>query len=264
MNNVQRIHLGPDSAPLQQGRSTHGRWRVAFQRAEVVPEDSGPLPAALVIIQDAERLAFAMTEGDAAAYLAEHLADHLWTRDSANGDWPETLRVWLTDTSQWADAPDGRTGFICGRLERSIAGGRIYLAWLGMNGVRLLKRTDVPVKLDIVIDEGETWTRTYGPEPVGMGLHAYRGSLFGLDRLAILSGGADPLYDELPDLTGPDLQQALEDWSADSFRDLALFDLRLNPVLTSPNSVTVGYRWVDFGPVRIVLASLAQCDHLPH
>ncbi len=245
MNNVQRIHLGPDSAPLQQGRSTHGRWRVAFQRAEVVPEDSGPLPAALVIIQDAERLAFAMTEGDAAAYLAEHLADHLWTRDSANGDWPETLRVWLTDTSQWADAPDGRTGFICGRLERSIAGGRIYLAWLGMNGVRLLKRTDVPVKLDIVIDEGETWTRTYGPEPVGMGLHAYRGSLFGLDRLAILSGGADPLYDELPDLTGPDLQQALEDWSADSFRDLALFDLRLNPVLTSPNSVTVGYRWVD-------------------
>ena len=244
MNNVQHLHLGPDSAPLQQGRSTHGRWRVAFQRAGAVPEDSDPLPASLAMIQDADRLVFALTEGAAAAYLAEHLADHLWMRDSANGDWPETLRVWLADTAQWADAPDGRTGFICGRLERSIAGGRIYLAWLGMNGVRLLKRSDVPVKLDTVINEDEGWTRTHGPEPVGMGLHAYRGGLFGLERLAILSSGANPLYDDLPDLAGPDLQQALEDWSADSFRDLALVDLRLNPVLTSPNSVTVGYRWV--------------------
>jgi uncharacterized protein len=244
MNNVQRLHLGPESAPLQQGRSTHGRWRVAFQRAGAVPEDADPLPASLVMIQDSDRLVFAMTEGAAAAYLAEHLADHLWMRDSADGDWPETLRVWLADTAQWDGAPDGRTGFICGRLERSIAGGRIYLAWLGMNGVRLLKRSDIAVKLDTVINEDEGWTRTHGPEPVGMGLHAYRGSLFGLERLAILSSGANPLYDDLPDLAAPDLQQALEDWSVDSFRDLVLVDLRLNPVLSSPNSVTVGYRWV--------------------
>jgi hypothetical protein len=246
MNNVQRVHLGLESAPLEQGRSAHGRWRVAFQRAGSVPEEVEPIPAALDIMQDSDRLVFAMAEGPAASFLAEQLADHLWKQESANGDWPENLRAWLADTTQWNDAPRGRTGFICGRLERSIAGGRIYLAWLGMNGVRLLRRSDESVALDTVIEEEvEAWTREYGPEPVGMALHAYRGSLFGLDRLVILSRGASPLYDDLPDLSSVDLQQALEDWGAESFRDLALFDLRLNPVLSSPNSVILGYRWVS-------------------
>jgi hypothetical protein len=243
MSNVQRIHLGPESAPLEQGRSAHGRWRVAFQRAGRCR--IAPTPAALEIVQDADRLVFALCEGAAAAFLTERLADHLWTRESANGDWPENLRAWLADPEQTRDAPDGRTGFICGRLERSIAGGRIYLAWLGLNGVRLLKRGDEPVTLDTVIDRGETWTRVHGPEPEGMALHAYRGSLFGLDRLVVVSTGAAPLYDDLPDLSSIELQQSLEDWSAESEHDLTLFDLRLNPVLTSPNSVMVGYRWVS-------------------
>jgi len=186
MSNVQQIHLGPETAPLEQGRSAHGRWRVAFQRAGGALEAHDLIPASFEMVQDSERLVFALAEGPAAAFLAGRLADHLWKRESADGNWPENLREWLADPSRWGDAPDGRTGFICGRLERSIAGGRIYLAWLGMNGIRLFKRSDVPVTLDTVLGEDEGWTRDNGPEPVGMALHAYRGSLFGLDRF----GGA--------------------------------------------------------------------------
>lgn len=246
MSNVQQLHLGPDNTPLEQGRSAHGRWRIAFQRASGTPADDGDLiPAAFDLIQDSDRLVFALAEGPAAVYLAGRLADHLWKRESADGNWPENLRDWLADASQWRDAPDGSAVFICGRLERSIAGGRIYLAWLGMNGVRLFKRSDVPVTLDTVLGEGETWTRDNGPEPSGMALHAYRGSLFGLDRLIALSSGAAPLYDDLTDLPGADLQQALEDWGREAQGDLALLDLRLNPVLSSPNTVAVSYRWVS-------------------
>ena len=244
MSNVQRINLGPESAPLEQGRSAHGRWRVAFQRA-AKPEESDLIPAALAILQDSDRLVFAITEGAAAAWLAERLADHLWKQESANGNWPENLRGWLADSAQRQDAPEGRTGFICGRLERGIAGGRIYLAWLGLNGVRLLKRSDLSVALDTAIGAGEGWSREHGTEPEGMALHAYRGSLFGLDRLVVVSSGATPLYDDLPDLPTLDLQNALEDWSTEAQHDLAVFDLRLNPVLSSPNSVSASYRWVS-------------------
>lgn len=245
MSNVQRIHLGPETSPLQQGRSAHGRWRVAYQRAGAIPEGGSPVPAALDIVQDSERLVFAMTEGPAAVFLSGLLADYLWTRESADGEWPLNLREWLADTSRWKDAPPGRTAFICGRLERAIAGGRMYLAWLGMSGVRLLDRADMGIALDTVIGPGEGWSRENGPEPVGMALHAYRGGLFGLERLAVLSPGASVFSADLPDLSATDLQQALEDWSAEAEHDLVLFDLRLNPVLSEPTGITLNFRWVS-------------------
>jgi hypothetical protein len=245
MSNVERIHLGPETRPLEQGRGAHGRWRIAYQRAEAIPEGGSPVPAALDIVQDAERLVFAMTEGPAAVFLSEQLAEYLWTRESADGEWPLNLREWLADTSRWHDAPAGRTAFICGRLERAVAGGRIYLAWLGMSGVRLMDRADMGIALDTVIGPGEGWTRENGPEPVGMALHAYRGGLFGLERLAVLSPGASVFSADLPDLSATDLQQALEDWSAEAEHDLVLFDLRLNPVLSEPTRVSLNYRWIS-------------------
>ncbi len=244
MTNVQRITLGPDTAPLAQGRSPHGKWRYAYHRA-AAPETDAPTPAALVILEDADRLAFALCSGEVAAYLAERLADFLWTRESLGDDWPVNLREWLDDSAQWTDAPDGRAGFICGRVERNLPGGRIHLAWLGMNGIRVQDRSDGDLTLDTAIGENEGWTRDNGPEPPGLALHAYRGSLFGLDRLLLTSPGAEPLRDDLPDMAKAALAQALEDWAEEAEHDLVLVDLRLTPVLTAPNRVVVNYRWVS-------------------
>lgn len=244
MATIQRIHLGPESSPLQQGRGSHGRWRLAYQQAGTEPETGQPIPVSFTFAQDADRLAFALAEGPAAEVLAQQMGDYLWTRDSANGDWPMNLREWLADTARWTAAPPGRTTFICGRLERNVAGGRVYLAWLGMSGVRLLDRSEGAVTLDTIIGEDEGWTPAHGPEPVGMGLHAYRGSLFSLDRLEILSTAAAPLRDDLPDMGARDVQQALEDWGQESDRALVVFDLRLNQVLSRPNTVTLNYRWI--------------------
>lgn len=245
MSSVQRIHLGPDTTPIAQGRSAHGRWRYAYQQTDQPPEEGAPRRARLFIIHDFDRLVFALAEGPAAEYLGEHLSEYLWTNESAGADWPQELRDWLADTPRWVAAPPGRTGFVCGRLERNLPGGRIYLAWLGMSGVRIVDRIGDPVTLDTVISADEAWTPKRGPEPVGMALHAYRGSLFGLDRLMIFTDAAEPVGDELPDLANPELRRALEDWGGEAERDLVVFDLRLNPVLTEPNSVMLSYRWVS-------------------
>ncbi len=264
---INDMYLGPDPTPLQQGRSPHGRWRCAYQPAQPVlaaeaePADEpldqaeqaaarepvAPVPARLRVRHDADRLVFALTDGPAAAFLADYLVDYLWPRETADDDWPQNLRSWLADTAQWADEwPDAvpdMTGFVCGRLERGVTGGRMYLAWLGLDGVTLLDSAGDPVTLDTVLGEGEGWTPTNGPEPVGMALHAYRGSLFGLGRLMVVSEGAGPLSDDLPDMSRIDLEQALEDWSAETPHDLAFFDLRLTPVLTEPSGVMLSYRW---------------------
>ena len=243
-NTVQQIQLGSEPSALEQGRSAHGRWRVAFQRA-APPEAIEPVTAALAVIQDSDRLAFALAEGPAASFLADRLAAHLWTLESAGPDWPVDLRSWLAETDRWQDAPQGLTGFIAGRLERAVAGGRVYLAWLGLNSVQLLERGGTPLQLDLALGDDEGWSSEHGPEPVGMGLHAYRGSLFGLDRLLVYSSGAAPFGADLPDLPVAELQRALEDWSGESNRDLALFDLRLTPVISQPSSVLLNYRWVS-------------------
>lgn len=243
MTTVFRTQLGPDSSGLEQGRNAHGRWRWGYQRAEA-PETGEPVPASVAVTHDSDRLAFAVTSGPAAAYLAEYITEYLWTRETLNEDWPVNLREWLADTDQWIGAPEGRTGFICGRLERNLPGGRIYLAWLGMHGIRLLDRSYDDITLDVAVSEDEGWTRDHGPEPEGLGLHAYRGSLFGLERLLVTSPGADPLRADLPDLAGPDIDTALADWAEEAEHDLAVFDLRLTPVLTEPAHVMVNYRWV--------------------
>ncbi len=242
MANVNRIRLGQEVHPLEQRRSTHGRWRWGYQPA-VPPEDEAAIPAALVVYYDVERLAFALAQGAAADFLAQQIAEYLWSRETLGDEWPLNLREWLADTSRWEGGASGQTGFICGRLERNIPGGRIYLAWLGLNGVRLQDRAGEDMPLDTALSEGEGWSAEHGPEPEGMALHAYRGSLFRLGRLMVLSGGAAPLFDDLPDMSQADLQQALEDWAQESTRDLALFDLRINPVLSEPHQVVLHYRW---------------------
>ena len=243
MANVNRIRLGQEAHALEQRRSAHGRWRWGFQSA-TPSEDEVAVPSALVVYYDVERLAFALTDGPAADFLAEQIADYLWSREALGDKWPLNLREWLADTSRWEGAPSGKTAFICGRLERHIPGGRIYLAWLGLNGVRLQDRAGEDMSLDTALSEDEGWSAEHGPEPEGMALHAYRGSLFRLGRLIVLSGGAAPLFDDLPDMSQADLQQALEDWAEEATHDLAFLDLRINPVLSEPHQVALHYRWV--------------------
>jgi hypothetical protein len=245
MSAIQHHHIGPETSAVERGNSTHGRWRVGYQQAVKKPEEGERLPVALEMMQDAERLVFAMTEGPAAPYLAEHLVNYLWTRESTADDWPQNLRFWLADTDQWTQAKSGRTLFICGRLERGMPGGRIYLAWLGMSGVRLLDRAHNPLTLDTYISSDEGWTPDKGPEPEGMALHAYRGSLFDLERLTAVSPGAISLNEELPDMSSVDLQQALQDWSEEADHDLSVFDLRLNPITTAPSVIHVSHRWIS-------------------
>lgn len=244
MANVQRIQLGPNNTPIQQDRSAHGRWRYAYQRAGAPLNAEKPVPATLSIIQDAERLVFAATDGPAAFVLADALTEYLWTRETADDDWPQNLRDWLADTERWQRAPAGLTGFVCGRLERGLPGGRIHLAWLGMNGVRLLDRSGDWLTLDRILVTDEGWTPAHGPEPVGMALHAYRGSIFGLERLVVYTESAASLSADLADMSRSDLQQALEDWSEEATRDLVVFDLRLAAVTTEPSSVILSYRWI--------------------
>ncbi len=242
MTNVNRIRLGQEAHVLEQRRSIHGRWRWGFQSARP-PEGQATVPSALVIYYDAERLVFALADGPAAELLADRIVEYLWTRETLGEAWPLNLREWLAESSRWADAPPGKNGFVCGRLERHIPGGRIYLAWLGLDGVRLQDRADEDITLDTTLSEGEGWSPQHGPEPQGMALHAYRGSLFRLGRLMVLSRGAAPLFEDLPDMSQADLQQALEDWAAETTHDLAFFDLRMNPVLSEPHQVSLHYRW---------------------
>lgn len=197
------------------------------------------------MIQDADRLAFALAEGPAAVLVSERLADRLWTRDLDGDDWPAPVHIWLTDGETLAGAPDGLTGFIVGRLERAIAGGRIYLAWLGMTGVRLIDRTQSLVELDLAVLPDEGWTPAGGLQPPGAALHAHRGALYGLERLFVFSAGAKPVGNDLPDLPHAELQRALEDWAAESERGLAIFDLRLNLLLIEPDRVVVRHRWTS-------------------
>ncbi len=245
MSSVQRFQLGPDAAPIRQGRSSHGRWRAAVQPAGQAPATPGAADVVLDVIQDADRLAFALAEGPAAALVAEHLTDRLWTRGSDGDDWPAPVLDWLTDGDTFASAPDGLTGFITGRLERNIAGGRIFLAWLGMTGVRLIDRTRSLVELDLAVLPDEGWTPGGGLQPPGAALHAHHGALYGLERLFVFSTGARPIGNDLPDLPQAELERALEDWAAESDRGLAIFDLRLNLLLIEPDRVAVRYRWTS-------------------
>ncbi|MBN1679547.1 MAG: SH3 domain-containing protein [Anaerolineae bacterium] len=263
MSSVQQFQLGTETTALMRGRSMHGQWRCAYVEAGAPPDDAPLAPAGLAVMLDAGRLAFAITEGPAAAVLAERLADHLWVRGpEAIEDWPNALRSWLADTQEWADVSDGQTVFVCGQIERSVAGGQMHLAWLGMNGVQVLDCIHTPLTLDTVLYDDEGWTPENGPEPVGMALHAYRGNLYDLDRLVVYNAGAETLGEDLANMSHTDVQQALDDWGDEAERHLVFFDLRLNPVVTVPDSVIVTHHWTS--PEQCMLTWLGGAEATGH
>ncbi|MBP8972330.1 MAG: hypothetical protein KBH93_00530 [Anaerolineae bacterium] len=242
MTTIQRLFLGREASAFEQGHSLHGRWRAAYQRA-AAPDDKRT-PAAFALTQDAARLVFVLAEGPAAAILAETLADRLWALEQVGDDWPAPLVAWLGDGALWRDAPAGPACFAAGRLDRQQPVGAVALAWLGCAGVRLLDRALLQVEAEHpAVPEG-TWSPEGGIAPDSAALGWQRGSLFGLDRLVIVSNGAAPLAADLPDMATADVRQALLDWSAESARDLVLFDLHLAPVVSQPSAVALTYRWI--------------------
>ncbi|MCZ7540117.1 MAG: hypothetical protein M5U29_09420 [Anaerolineae bacterium] len=242
MTTIQRLFLGREASAFEQGHSLHGRWRVAYQRAAAPDEER--TPAALAIAQDAARLVFVLAEGPAAALLVEKLADRLWTLEKIGDDWPAPLVAWLGDAALWPDAPAGPACLAVGRLDRQQPVGAIALAWLGCAGVRLLDRALLQVEAEHPPAAGGAWSPEgdIPPDPAALGWQ--RGSLFGLDRLVVVSNGAAPLAADLPDMATADVRQALLDWSAEATRDLALLDLHLAPVVSQPSAVALTYRWV--------------------
>ncbi|MEW6580661.1 MAG: hypothetical protein AB1435_15900, partial [Chloroflexota bacterium] len=202
-------------------------------------------PAALAIAQDAARLVFVLAEGPAAAVLAEKLADRLWTLEQVGDDWPAPLVAWLQDRALWRDAPAGPACFAAGRLDRQQPVGAIALTWLGCDGVRLLDRALLRVEAEHPAAAGGAWSPESGIAPDSGALGSQRGSLFGLDRLVVVSNGAAPLAADLPDMATADVRQALLDWGAEeAARDLAILDLRLAPVVSQPSAVALTYRWI--------------------
>lgn len=193
--------------------------------------------------EDAARLAFALAEGPAAEVLAPRLAELVWMREMHDDGWPQAIRDALNDVDAWADAPPGPTAFLCGRIERGGRRSRIKLAWLGMAGVRLYDRVHMLLPLDDDLTPGEGWSARDGLQPHGAALHAYRGELRGVERLALVSSGAAPLADELAELSAIDLEQALDDWASDLTVDLLVFDLLLHPVSSEPPDISLTYYW---------------------
>ncbi|WP_119067866.1 hypothetical protein [Aggregatilinea lenta] len=239
MTRNQPLHLGSNSTPIQQGRSAHGRWRAAYRRAGA----DEPVPASFDLYQDADRLVFALAEGPAASVLAPRLAELVWAQEINDDRWPQMIRETLNDVDAWADAPPGLTAFLCGRVERGGRRSRIKLAWLGMAGVHLYDRVHMLLPLDDDLSPGEGWSGQEGIHPQGAALHAYRGELRGVERMAVFSTGAAPLGDDLAELSRVDLEQALDDWAAESTHDLLVFDLQLIPVTSEPRGISLFYYW---------------------
>ena len=242
MTTIQRLFLGHEASAFEQGHSLHGRWRAAYQRAAA--PDGERTPAALVLTQDAARLVFVLAEGPAAAIVAEEFADRLWTLEKVGDDWPTPLAAWLADGALWHDAPAGPACFAAGRLDRQQPVGAVALAWLGCAGVHLLDRALLRVEAEHPAAAGGAWSPESGVAPDSGALGWQRSSLFGLDRLVVVSNGAAPLAADLPDMATADVHQALLDWSAEATRDLALLDLHLAPVVSQPSAVALTYRWI--------------------
>jgi hypothetical protein len=242
MTTIQRVFLGRDASAFEGGHSLHGRWRAAYQRAAA--PDGERAPAALAITQDAARFVFVLAEGPAAHVLAETLADRLWTLEQVGDDWPAPLAAWLEERALWRDAPPGPACFAAGRLDRQQPVGVVALAWLGGERIRLLDRALLGVELERAASKDGAWSAQGAISPDASALGAHRGSLFGLDRLIVVTTGAASLADDLPDLATADLRQALAGRSAEAGRDLALLDLRLAPVVSQPSAVALTYRWI--------------------
>lgn len=236
-----QFQLGPDSTAFQQGRSAHGTWRAAYRRA-AHPDAAR---AAFALHQDADRVAFALAEGPAAEVLAVRLADFVWTREIPDAAWPRAIADYLNEAEARADVPPGLTTFLCGRLERAGHHSRVSLAWLGLPGARLYDRAQLPLGPEGVTAPGEGWTGEAGLQPPGTALHVHRSELRGVERIVLFSGGAAALGDEVVDLSAAELEQALEDWSAEAASDLLVYDLRLTTALPEPAGVSLTYYWTS-------------------
>lgn len=237
MTSVQRLILSSQDAALQTGRSTHGRWRVAYRRA-AQPAAPDQAKAALVIIYDPERLVFTLAEGPAAVRLAEHLTTRLWQHADPLTGWPAPLTDWLAAVPG-DDPPPAPTGLICGRLERHLPGGLLTCAWLGMHTLRLLDHENQPIPINTQTSDQPGWMPGDDAPP----LRYHYGPLHECSRLLVYSSGLDALGSDLADLSNTDLELALDDYAAEAAHDLACFDLRLNPVGTPPARAILHYRW---------------------
>jgi len=244
---IQRQHLGIETGPRLNGHTVHGRWSAFYVRAASTANEAR---AAFFGVQDAERWAFALAEGDGAGYMAECLAEYLWTLRGTGDDWPASLHAWLADRDPWRDAEAGAVRFVCGRIDRARLGGSLALAWLGVRGVCLLTRQGDPLALDTGTAPDDVWTPQAGADLPA--LHHYRGPLIDAARLVLLSASAAPLIPTLSDMISPDIGLALEPLAGDAPSDLALFDLWLPRPTVAAESVAVQCQWT--GPTRCELA----------
>jgi len=240
MTPLRQLILGSSDFAFERGQSVHGRWRAGYARAA-----ASAVPAALALTLDAARLVFVLAEGPSALDFAERLGEALWTLETVGDDWPAPLVTWLDDGARWTDLPAGTVRFVVGRIDRQPPVSFLSLAWLGLPPVRLLDRSLSPVDLGAREQVSEAhWSAQRGVVPDLTALGTYRSSLFGMERLLLLSTGAQRLADDLPDLTHAQLQQALQDWRDGASGDLIALDVRLAPVLAMPSAVTLSCRWV--------------------
>lgn len=240
MTATRRDSIGPDVETRKQARNAHGRWSALYLRADVSAEAAR---AAFFGVYDSERWTFALAEGEGARLMAECLTEFLWTLHEPETDWPGALHAWLADTGQWQDIGAGAVRFVCGRIDRRTFGGALSLAWLGMRGVGLLGPQGAAIPLDRATAADEVWTPQVGEDLPA--LHSHTSPLTDVRRLVVLTRGAESLIRDLPDMTPSEMALALESLADGAGADLLLFDLTLDRVPVSEETVRVVCRWTD-------------------
>lgn len=239
MTAIRRDHIGPEAEAQIDGRSVQGRWTARYVRAAT---DDPAARAAFFSVQDAERWAFALAEGDGARYLAERLAEYLWKLRATSDDWPAVLHTWLADPAQWRGVDAGAVRFACGRIERSFPGGSLMLAWLGMPGVSVIDRFGNAAWLDTTTAPGDAWTPESGDDlPL---LRSVYGPLSDFRRLVLLTAEAASLIEDVPDMTAMETALAFDSLADGAGDDLALFDVTLARVALIEDRVDLRCRWV--------------------
>jgi len=253
MATIQRQHIGPEHTASQRGQNAHGRWSAYYHRAASPMAEAR---AAFFGVQDRERWAFALAEGDGAGFMAECLAEYLWTLRAPGDDWPTALHAWLAAPDQWRETEAGAVRFVCGRIDRARGGGTLALAWLGTRGVCLFTRHGNLLPLERAVGLGEVWTPQAGEALPP--LHSFHGALTEAARLVLLSASAAPLLPDLGDLAAPDVALALDALADEPGADLALFDLRLARAPVAAERIRVRCRWIGPARCELVWDSLPQ------
>ena len=119
MTAIRRDHIGPEAEAQIDGRSVQGRWTARSVRAAT---DDPAARAAFFSVQDAERWAFALAEGDGARYLAERLAEYLGSCAATSDDWTRCVAHRLADPAQWRGVDAGGVALRVRAIERSFPG----------------------------------------------------------------------------------------------------------------------------------------------